>query len=92
MTKPRLRKCVMSFCSAEIPKWLHFCKRCYARVPKHLKHELHEEYRRMKLAGIKHSQEQDAIVRQAMEVIAAKHAAAAEKRRGGDLYRPSAAA
>lgn len=91
MAKPRLRKCVVSFCVQEIPLWLHFCARCYRLVPKYLKDGIHAEYRNMKLSGTRHSQEQDELVRQAVAAIEAKRARAGSKRRGGDLYRQAGA-
>ena len=91
MAKARLRRCIVTDCTAAIPAWLHFCDTHYKLVPGPLKKAIHDEYREMRRAGARHSQPQDALVVQAKHAVLAKLFRTSEKRRekGGDLYQPA---
>lgn len=93
MAKTPMRKCFVDGCSKQIKAWLHFCDAHYKLVPAVLKQAIHDEYRLMRRAGVRSSQEQDELVRQARDAITEKLLKKLDKRRrqGGDFFhRPSA--
>ena len=87
MAKPRLRKCAISYCTRQIPGWLHFCAPHYKLLPKLIKDGLSQEWRYMKRNGCRSTARQLEMVRMGIETVTGKQLEKAAKRRreSGDL-------